>query len=142
MSYVRLWVHAVWSTKNREPSLDRKFRKKLFDHIRENARAKNIRLLEINGVDDHVHCLFLLSTDMSIAKTLMLIKGESAHWANQTNLFGYRIEWQREYYAGSIDDSNLEKIRHYIRNQEQHHRMISYQNEFDDFMNDDPLLAA
>jgi REP element-mobilizing transposase RayT len=124
----------VWSTKKREPSLDKKFRKELFEHIRENAKTKKIRLLEINGVDDHVHCLFLLSTEMSIAKTIQLLKGESAHWANQTNLFGYRLVWAREYYAGSIDDSTLETVRRYIRNQEEHHRSQSYEQEYANYL--------
>jgi len=87
MAFVKIWIHAVWGTKNREPILEKDPRKKLFTHIRENAKQKEIYIDFINGVEDHVHCLLTLNADLSIAKTMQLIKGEAAHWANQQELF-------------------------------------------------------
>ncbi|MEE9439848.1 MAG: IS200/IS605 family transposase [Saprospiraceae bacterium] len=83
MSWVRVWIHVVFSTKNRAEFLHQSFRQNIFTHIKENAREKNIKLIEINGYTDHVHCLLLLNKDMSISKTMQLIKGESSFWINK-----------------------------------------------------------
>jgi putative transposase len=74
MAYVKIWIHAVWGTKNKEQVLTKEVRTKLFQHIKENARSKEIFIDCINGYTDHVHCLLALNADMSIAKALQLIK--------------------------------------------------------------------
>jgi len=79
MSFIKVYVHYVWSTKNREPLLSADIRFALFNHIRENARKKNIFIDFINGYIDHVHCLISLNDDLSIGKIAQLIKGESSH---------------------------------------------------------------
>lgn len=81
MSYVKIWIHAVWGTKNHERILTKDIRINLFQHIRENAKAKQIYIDFINGDMEHIHCLLALNADMSIAKTIQLIKGEAAFWA-------------------------------------------------------------
>ena len=68
MSYVKLMVHAVWATKNRERILVEQPRKKLLQHIRENATGKNIFIDTINGEPEHIHCLFGLNADMALSK--------------------------------------------------------------------------
>ena len=86
MSFIKVYVHYVWSTKNREPLLSADIRFDVFNHIRENARKKNIFIDFINGYIDHVHCLISLNDDLSIGKIAQLIKGESSHWINQNKL--------------------------------------------------------
>jgi putative transposase len=134
MSYVRVWIHAVWGTKNREPVLSKEIRQKLFAHILENAKTKQIYIDIINGYDDHVHCLLGLNADMSLSKALQLIKGESAFWANKTQLMRSSLEWANEYFAASVSESNRNKVREYIRNQEEHHRKITFMEEYDNFI--------
>src|ERR1700753_858393 len=85
MSYVRIWVHLVFATKNREPLLKKDFRYDLYNHIAENCREKDIFLKEINGYTEHIHGLISLGKDQSIAKVSQLIKGESSFWINQNN---------------------------------------------------------
>lgn len=75
MAYVKIYVHAVWGTKNRYPYLTSEIKRKVIDHIKENATTKQIHIDCINGANDHLHCLMALNADMSIAKTLNLIKG-------------------------------------------------------------------
>ncbi len=82
MSHVKIWVHAVWCTKNHERVLSKDVRQQLFNHIRENAREKQIYIDFINGDFDHIHCLLTLNADITIAKVIQLIKGEAAYWAN------------------------------------------------------------
>ena len=83
MSYIKVYVHYVWSTKDRYPFLNDSIRPQLFAHIRENAKKKNIYIDFINGYTDHVHVLVSLNDDLSIGKIAQLIKGESSHWINQ-----------------------------------------------------------
>jgi REP element-mobilizing transposase RayT len=134
MAFVKIWVHAVWGTKNREPVLISELRKALFSHIRANAKAKNIYLDTMNGHTDHIHCLLSLNTDISISKTIQLLKGESAFWLNKQKLLKKRFEWADEYFAVSVSESMIDKVRAYILNQEEHHRKITFADEYASFM--------
>ncbi len=134
MPLVKVWIHFVWSTKSREPYLTNEIRQKVFQHIRENALKKDIYLDFINGYKDHVHCLISLGTDQTIEKTIQLIKGESSFWINKNNLCKTKFEWQDEYFAVSVSEWNLESVRKYIANQEEHHKAKSFDDEFDNFM--------
>ncbi|MEO8232370.1 MAG: IS200/IS605 family transposase [Ignavibacteriota bacterium] len=123
MSWIRIWVHLVFSTKNREPYLtDSKLRKLIFQHIKENAEKKEIWLDHINGYIDHAHCLLSLGRDQSISKVAQLIKGESVYWINQNNLTTNKFIWQDDYWAVGVSESHLNSIRAYIQNQEEHHK--------------------
>ncbi len=134
MAYVRIWIHAVWGTKNRFPYLAGDIKKQVIDHIRENAKKKEIFIDSINGYTEHLHCLMALNADMSIAKAMQLIKGESSFWINKNELTNEKFEWQEEYFAVSVSESMLDKVREYIKNQEEHHRKKTFQDEFDEFI--------
>jgi REP element-mobilizing transposase RayT len=134
MPWVRVWIPLVWSTKNREPYLTDQIRQDVFQHIRENARKKNIYIDLINGHVEHVHCLISLGTDQTIEKTVQLIKGESSFWINQRGLCKTKFGWQDEYFAVSVSESHLANVRRYIANQEEHHRTKGFAEEFEGFM--------
>lgn len=127
-------IHAVWGTKNREGVLNNEFRAELFAHIVENAKSKGVYIDTINGYTDHVHCLFALPVNEPIAKVLQLIKGESSYWINKTGIVKGKFSWADEYYAASVSESQLEKVRLYIRNQEEHHKKITFADEFSAFL--------
>ncbi|HNP18298.1 MAG TPA: IS200/IS605 family transposase [Fulvivirga sp.] len=130
MPFVKVWIHLVWTTKNRAPFLEREIRKPVFDHIRTNAKDKGIYIDFINGYVDHVHCLVSLKSDQTIAKVMQLIKGESAFWINKQKLTKTKFGWQDEYFAISVSESQVEKVRNYIKNQEVHHQKNSFDQEY------------
>lgn len=133
MSYVRILVHAVFSTKNREKLLSIDSKNTLCEHIREVCRKKSIRLLEINGYYDHLHCLISLGPTQRIADVMQSIKGESAYWYNHThelNTTG-RLVWQDDYFAVSVSESHLGRVRQYIQRQEEHHQHMTYYQEIE-----------
>ena len=134
MPFVKVWLHFVWSTKNREPFLTDEIRPKVFRHIRENAKAKDIHLDFINGYVDHVHCLISLGTNQTIEKIMNLLKGESSFWINKNQLCRTKFEWQDEYFVVSVSETNLEAVRKYIANQETHHQRRSFDDEFEAFL--------
>ncbi len=133
MSFVKIMIHAVWGTKNREPYLQKDVRKILFEHIIENANSKNIFIDTINGYLDHVHCLFELHPESSISKIMQQLKGESSCWANKEKILKYKLDWANEYFAVSVSESMIDKVRNYIVNQEEHHRKKTFVEEFNEF---------
>jgi putative transposase len=134
MPFVKVWIHFVWSTKNREPMLTKDIRQKIFEHIKENAKEKNIFIDFIGGYVDHVHCLISLGTGQEIEKIAQLIKGESSHWVNKRKLCPGKFGWQDEYFAVSVSENVLDNVRRYIADQEEHHRTKTFEEEFDLFM--------
>ena len=134
MSFVKVWIHAVWRTKNSSKVLTKDIRKVLFQHIKQNAREKGIFIDSLDGYTDHVHCLYNLNADMSIAKSLQLIKGEASFWANENSIVKPKLMWADDYFAVSVSDSIVPKVRKYIQNQEEHHRTMTFQEEYDDFI--------
>ncbi len=134
MPWVKVWIHFVWSTKNREPFLTDEIRQKVFGHIRDNMKAKGIYLDFIGGYVDHVHCLISLGTNQTMEKIMQLIKGESSFWINKNQLSKTKFEWQDEYFAVSVSETVVESVRKYIANQEEHHRTKSFDEEFEGFM--------
>jgi len=133
MAFIKVWLHVVWSTKNRISLLDKSIRKTVFDHIKKNAKDKNIYIDFINGYTDHVHCLISLKADQTIAKIMQLIKGESAFWINKQKLTQSNFGWQDEYFAVSVSESQINKVRDYIKNQEKHHQKVSFEQEYQAF---------
>jgi putative transposase len=131
MPFIKVYVHFVWSTKNRVPFLHPKeLRLKVWSHIRENSKSKGIFLDVVSRHSDHCHCLISMGTDQTIRKIMQLIKGESSFWINKSNLTAEKFEWQDEYFAVSVSESMLGRVRNYIMNQEEHHRKKSFQDEY------------
>ena len=135
MSYIKIWIHAVWGTKNRTPILKQPVLKSVCAHIRENAKAKGIYLDRINGHDDHIHVLMLLKYDLSISKQVQLLKGESAFWANKNRLIKGELEWSTKYFAASVSNDKIDVVRKYIDNQQMHHEKRTFQEEYSLFLN-------
>ena len=115
MPWIKVWLHFVWSTKDRLPYLQQSIRPKVFDHIRKNAREKSIHIDFINGYLEHVHCLISLGTDQTLEKLMQLIKGESSFWINKNQLTKTKFGWQDEYFVASVSESNLAQVRRYIQ---------------------------
>jgi len=134
MPYIRVWIHLIWSTKKRAKIIDKKLKPLLLDHIGQNAKAKNIYIDFLNCVEDHIHLTVSLGSDQTISKVVQLIKGESSFWVNKEKLLSGKFEWQDEYIAVSVSESMIKKVREYIKNQEEHHRVKSFEEEYDEFM--------
>ena len=135
MPYIKVYIHFVWSTKNREPFLNSKeLRLKVWDHIRENAKAKGIFVDFVSGYSDHCHCLVSMGMDQTIQKIMQLIKGESSFWINKNNLCSGKFAWQDDYFAVSVSESQVEIVKTYIQNQEEHHTKTSFSKEVESFM--------
>ena len=135
MPYVKIWIHAVWSTKKNDKLLKTKeIRNKVFEHICQNGLEKGLLMEIVSGYDNHVHCLFRLKSDQTIKDAMRLLKGESSHWINKNKLLNFHFQWQKEYFAVSVSESQVGKVKNYIKGQEEHHRKKTFFDEYKEFI--------
>ena len=132
MPHIKVYIHFVWSTKNRHPYLATPvLRKQVWQHILDNAKEKGIFIDFINGYEQHCHCLISLGDDQTLRKLMQLIKGESSFWINKQKLTKEKFGWQDEYFAVSVSESKIDIVRNYIKNQEEHHRHQQFADEYE-----------
>ncbi len=133
MSFISIWVHAVWATRKKQILIE-PFRTLLFNHIKTNAIEKNIYLNRINGNTDHVHGLISLSADQTIKDILQLLKGESSHWFNRAGFHNGKLYWQDDYYAVSVSNSQVAAVQMYIDGQVTHHQLKTFAEEYEELI--------
>jgi len=133
-SFNKIWIHAIWATKERIPLIDQNIEQKVFQFITEQLCELGCPVRIINGMPDHIHCLFLLNPQKSISEVIKQIKGSSSHYINQNNLIADKFAWQTGYAAYSISESVVEKVFNYIKNQKSHHQKKSFHQEYEEFL--------
>ena len=133
-TFSSVWVHTIWTTKERNPLLNQTFRAELCTFIRKNTRKKEILVDMINGVEDHLHCLFRLLPRQSISEVMKQIKGASSFWINDNNLTPIKFKWQEGFGALSVSPGEIDKVRSYIKNQKQHHKKWHLDDELKRFL--------
>jgi putative transposase len=134
MAYVKIWVHLVFCTQSRTPFLYREIKQELIHHIIQNAKSKDIFINIINGTEDHLHCLLSLGCEQNISKVVKMIKGESSFWMNKNQKLRIKFEWADKYFAVSIGESQVDSVKKYIMNQEEHHKKSNFMNECAELM--------
>ena len=133
-SYNKIWIHAIWATKERQPFITINIEKQIHDLLRKELIEMGCPVRIVNGMLDHVHLLFLLSPQKSISEVIKQVKGGSSHLINEQDLIPEKFSWQTGYAAYSVSESQLEKVFQYIRNQKQHHKKQTFLKEFEDFI--------
>ena len=130
MSYISSYFHCVFSTKERRRLITPTLRDRLWPFLGGIARKNKMKAIEIGGMEDHVHILLSLPSTLSIAKALQLIKGGSSKWVHETFPEQRMFGWQVKYGAFSVSVSQLETIIQYIKDLKEHHRQMTFQEEF------------
>jgi len=110
------------------------FRPTLLSHFREYSVSKSILLDYCNAHIDHVHALIILGKEQTIAEIMHLLKGESSNWINKTKLLNRPFAWQDDYFAASVSHSHLDRVRAYIKNQDEHHEKVNWADELNSFL--------
>jgi putative transposase len=140
-SKTRIWIHAVFSTKNRLPFIQKTVRFSVHQLIRQQFIDQDYFVDGLNGMDDHVHILFLLNPQLSVSDVVKQVKGSSSHEINRQNLIPEKFAWQTGYGAFSVSESQVERVRQYIINQEQHHQKMTFIEEYRRLMNHHGLVV-
>ena len=133
-SLAKVYLHAIFSTKNREPLLKVGWREELFNVMGGAANNLGCQSLIVGGMEDHVHLLFILGRTISIADAVSKVKSTSSLWINQTRGLPGPFHWQNGYAVFSVSQSNVEAVREYIRQQERHHGRLSFQDELREWL--------
>jgi putative transposase len=133
-TFANLLVHVIFSTKGRAPMLDENLRVRLFPYMGGIVRDLQSTALIINGPSDHVHLLLTLSAIHSIADVMRVVKANSSKWVHEHWPSRSDFAWQAGYGAFSVSESNSERVKQYIADQEVHHRTVTFQEEFVAFL--------
>jgi REP element-mobilizing transposase RayT len=130
-SLAKILVHTVFSTKDRRPFLrDRTLRDELHSYIGGVLNNLDCQSILVGGVEDHVHILSTLSRTLQAAEMVKEVKRGSSLWIKTKDPRLAEFAWQSGYGIFSIGFSQLSTVRRYIAGQEEHHRKLSFQDEF------------
>jgi putative transposase len=130
-SLTSLYVHVIFSTKNRSPLLkDRNIRRRLHAYIAGSCNNMCCDPLEIGGVEDHVHMLTDFNRSLAIANFVRDLKRETSKWIKCIDSQLKDFSWQKGYGAFSISPIHVPALKVYIKNQEEHHKLEGYKEEF------------
>ena len=127
-------LHIVFSVKNRERWIDTTIRPQLYAYLAGTLRNQDCYVFRIGGTDDHVHVACSLPRTMSQADLVKLIKHAGSEWIKSQSDKYQGFHWQRGYGCFSVSFSSLEAVVKYIDNQQEHHKRVSFQDEFRMFL--------
>ena len=134
-SYTACYIHLIWGVKERLPLLRTKeVRIKVNKYIHQYAVTKNIPIKVLFTNSDHIHLLIELPTNKTIEGIVKLIKGSSSHWINQNDIIEPKFSWAVGYAAFTVSKMNIGKVFKYILNQEEHHKKLTFKQEYDRFI--------
>jgi REP element-mobilizing transposase RayT len=133
-SLSQLYVHLVFSTKHREPLLSLPVRERLHAYLATVLKNQDSPALKVGGTSDHIHALFRLSKNWPLAKIVEEIKTSSSKWLKIQGRGLANFHWQSGYGGFSVGRAELEQLVDYITQQEEHHRVMSFQEEYRKFL--------
>lgn len=133
-SFNKIWIHAIWSTKERFPYINPNIENELYQFISKEFEGLGCKVSIINGMPDHMHCLFLLNPQKSVTEVIKQIKGSSSHYINHNNLILEKFAWQVGFATFSVSESVVEKVFQYIENQKKHHQKMTFLQEYEEFI--------
>ena len=130
-SLARVVIHLVFSTKLRTPWLkDAAIRTELCAYCATVLQNMDCPPILINAVEDHVHILTNLSRKLAIAEVVEKVKTSTSAWIKRKSASYHDFYWQAGYGVFSVSESNVDDVRAYVANQEEHHRRLSFQDEY------------
>jgi putative transposase len=133
-SFTSIWTHALWSTKDNLQLIQPNIEAIIYSYLALEFSEIECPVRIINGMPDHVHCLFLSNPRLSLCDIMKQVKGSSSHRINEENLTVEKFSWQRGFVACSVSESLVEQTYQHILNQKDYHKNISFQTELSEFI--------
>jgi putative transposase len=133
-SLAKNYLHIIFSTKNRQPLIDHYIEPQLFKYLGGICNELESFPVKIGGYMDHLHILCLLSKKIALMKFMEEIKSNSSKWIKTVDARYKDFYWQDGYGAFSVTPSEIDKVRHYIENQHEHHKTTSFKEEFREYL--------
>jgi putative transposase len=129
-TYTSLVYHIVFSTKNRQAWIAQEIEQRVWSMIGGIARTHKMIALQVGGIEDHIHALIIAPPTLAPCEIAQMIKGESSKWIRNEFPVLRDFGWQDGYGAFTVSKSNIPDVRRYIQNQREHHRKITFQEEY------------
>ena len=129
-TYTQIHIQSAFAVQNRDAVINRKWQDELYKYITGIVQSREHKLLAIGGMPDHVHILFGFRPKQSLSDLMHDIKGVSSKWINESRLINCKFSWQEGYSAFSYARSDLQNVIRYIQNQREHHRKITFMEEY------------
>ena len=133
-SHAKIWIHAVWTTKNKKPFIHPRIERRLYEFIGVEFKRMGCTLSIVNGMPDHIHCLFSMPADLSVSEIMKQIKGSTSHFINHKALIPEKFDWQNGYGAFSVSQSGVDAVYKYIYQQKKHHQQHSFESEYTEIL--------
>lgn len=133
MLQVFLYVHAIWSTAERKKWLTKPVRVVLFTHLKKAAEEKGIKLMQVDGGEEHAHLLLQLHPAQNLSQVIRQLKAESEDWLNAAQLLKEPFAWSEELIAYSVSPGSLQQVQSFIERQDEYHKAKSFESEIEVF---------
>jgi len=134
-SLSKIYVHIIFSTKKREASISKEIEDELYAYMAKIFMEYDSFALIIGGVENHIHILCILSKNYSVCKLIEEIKKSSSKWIKTKDKKYSRFSWQNGYGVFSVSQSQVPDVQNYIQTQKEHHKKISFEEEYREFLN-------
>jgi REP element-mobilizing transposase RayT len=129
-TYNKVYIQAVFAVKYRAAVLDKAWRDNVFAVMGNLINETGCNTIIVNGVEDHVHCFFSMKPSISISELMKIVKAKSSKYINENDFLKHRFEWQRGFGSFSYNQSQVDMIYNYIKNQEKHHAKTPFKKEY------------
>lgn len=133
-SLAQLFIHIVFHIKTTSVNIRTQDKDQLYSYMGSIINDNGPQPIIINGTEDHVHILCVMSKNVSLAKLVEKIKRHSSRWIKTKNVYYLRFAWQGGYAGFSVSPSLVDKTKKYIVNQEEHHYKLSFKEEYQLFL--------
>ena len=133
-TYTKLYVHIVFSVKGRQSLISKQHKEALHQYITRIMTNKKQTVIRINSMPDHIHILVGLTPDIAVSDLVRDIKSNSSKFINSKGWVVGRFEWQSGFAAFTYSESQLDTVVNYIKNQEEHHSRMTFNEEYLGFL--------
>ena len=133
-TYTQIHLQLIFAVKYRAAIINDTWKNELYKYISGIIQQQKHKLIIVNGVADHIHLLIGFRPHQSLADLMQDIKGNSSKWINENHFTRSKFAWQEGYGAFSYSKSHLSNVINYIKNQENHHRKITFIDEYKAFL--------
>ena len=133
-TYTQIHVQAVLAVQNRESLIHKPFQEDLYKYITGILQGEGHKMLQVNGMPDHVHLLFGFRPTQSLSDLMRIVNSKSSKWINENHIKKAKFSWQAGYGAFSYSKSQVPRVIEYIRDQELHHLNKSFIEEYEDLL--------
>jgi putative transposase len=129
-TYSKIYIQTVFAVKYRAAMIDRSWKNELCTVIGNLINETGCITHIVNGVEDHIHCFFVLKPSIAVSDVMKSVKSKSSKWINEHQLTKEHFEWQVGFSAFSYTAAHKDNVYHYVKNQEQHHQKIKFLDEY------------